>query len=610
MIDRLDRGSLHHGYRTGAFGPQDVVAEVLRRIADRGDDAVWIHLVDPEEVLARAQELAERFPGPDLPALYGLPFAVKDNIDVAGMPTTAACPDFAYLPDRTAPVVQRAIDAGAILVGKANLDQFAAGLSGTRSPYGVVRNPFDPSVIAGGSSSGSAVAVAAGLVSFALGTDTAGSGRVPAGLTGTVGVKPSRGLVSTRGIVPACRSLDCPSVFALTVADGAAVLATVAGPDPADPYSRQHPVPGPEPEPIDPRGLRIGVPAVRDVAADFDGDAEAADAFESALRRMSRLGATLVPTDLAPFLAVGRMLYQGPWLAERGAALGDFISTNPESLHPVTRQVLSGADQVSGTEVFRGLHALASAQLRTRAVWDEVDALLLPTAPTAPTVERLLADPLGANTVLGRYTNFVNLLDLSGVAVPSEVARTGVPIGVTFLGPAGADSFLLGLAQAWQVSLGSRPQERPVGAAPARASRARPTGSDEVLVAVVGAHMAGEPLHDDLLALGGRLHSRVETAPAYRLFALPTSPGALPRPGLVRVEHGGAAIEAEVYRLPVSAVGRLLVGVPAPLGIGSVRLADGSEALGFLCEAAGTVGATDITVHGGWRAFRRSLIPA
>ncbi len=450
MIGSLQRAALHRGYASGELSPVEVVTEVLRRVGARGDDAVWIHRVAPDAVIAAAHDLGRRFPGPERPPLFGLPFAVKDNIDVAGLPTTAACPDFAYVATATAPAVERALEAGAILVGKTNLDQFATGLSGARSPYGVVRNPFDPDVIAGGSSSGSAVAVAAGLVTFALGTDTAGSGRVPAGLTGTVGVKPSRGLVSTRGIVPACRSLDCASVFALSVADGAAVLAVLSGRDAADPFSRDLPTPAAAPPATRLAGARIGVPAGRDVATDFDGDDRAAAAFEASVERVVRAGAEVVAVDLGPFLEVGRMLYQGPWLAERSLALEPLLAHRPESVHPVVRDVLVGATEVRGTDVFRGLHAVAEAQASTAPVWRDIDALLVPTTPTAPTVGRLLADPVAANAMLGRFTTFVNLLDLAGVAVPSVVGDGGVPVGVTFLGPAGTDDALLGLAAAWQ----------------------------------------------------------------------------------------------------------------------------------------------------------------
>lgn len=616
----LQVAALRRGYVSGARTPEQLVREVLAGIAGRGDDGVWIHLVDPGDVLEAARELTHRFPGPQLPPLYGVPFAVKDNIDVAGLPTTAGCPEFAYVATRTAPVVQRLLDAGALLIGKTNLDQFATGLSGTRSPYGIVRNPFDRDVIAGGSSSGSAVAVAAGLVTFALGTDTAGSGRVPAGLTGTVGVKPSRGLASTRGIVPACRSLDCPSVFALSVSDGAAVLAVIAGPESGDPFSRALACPPAVPAEIDFRGLRVGVPAVRDVDSDFDGDRQAAAAFESALQRLSGMGARVVPVDLDPFLEVGAMLYGGPFLAERTADLEGFIAGHRQALHPVIRAVMAGADSISGSDVFRGLHALAQARLRTAGVWDSIDAMMVPTIPTAPTVETMLADPIRANGVLGRYTNFVNLLDLAGIAVPSDVMPGGVPVGVTFLAPAGSDALLLGIGAAWQVAagqpvgiagepldLGDTPEVVPGPGGPA-AEDAGPVGADDVLVAVVGAHLQGEPLNPDLVQLGARLHATLPTAPEYRLYALAGEPGAPARPGLVRVPTGGGSVATEVYRMPVESLGRLVASVPAPLGFGTVRLADGSQVLGFLCEQAGLEGATDITGFGGWREYRAALV--
>jgi allophanate hydrolase len=614
MIGSLQRASLHRGYGEGAFTPADVVAAVHDRIEARGQDNVWIHLVDRASAIAEAEDLARRYAGRDLPPLFGLPFAVKDNVDVAGLPTTAACPDFAYVARESATVVERALAAGAICIGKTNLDQFATGLTGTRSPYGVVRNPFDPDVIAGGSSSGSAVSVAAGLATFAIGTDTAGSGRVPAGLTGTVGVKPTRGLVSTRGIVPACRSLDCPSVFALSVADGAAVLAVVAGQDASDPFSRDLPVPPPVPAPPDLNALRIGVPAH---ALGLDDDAAAA--FEAAVARLGRLGVRVVPVDLRPFMQVGDLLYGGPWVAERLADLEHFVSAHPDALHPVTRQILTGAIAVSGADAFRGMHALAQGRASTAAAWADADVILVPTAPEAPTVEESLADPFGPNARLGRFTNFVNLLDLAAIALPSSMTPAGVPVGVTFLGPAGSDGLLAGLGEVWQRAAGL-----PVGAtgfaleAAADPSAALGTGAarevpadeagadhaDEVLIAVVGAHLAGEPLNPVLFDLGARLHARTRTAQEYRLLALPGLPA---RPGLVRVTEGGGAVDAEVYRMPAASVGPLLAGVPAPLGLGPVRLGDGSSVLGFLCESAGAQGAVDITWSGGWRAYRQSL---
>jgi allophanate hydrolase len=430
-------------YVAGAH-PGEIVDEVLNRIAARGDDHVWISRRPAAELHAAAGRLVRDWPDPRRrPPLFGVPFALKDNIDAAGLPTTAACPGYAYQPERSAPLVERLEAAGALLIGKTNLDQFATGLSGTRSPYGACESPLVPGLISGGSSSGSAVAVAARLVPFAIGTDTAGSGRVPAALTGTVGVKPSRGLVSTLGLVPACASLDCPSVFANSAADGLAVLAVMAGYEPGDPWSRRLPVPAPVPEPV--RRLRVGVP--RDL--EFYGDAAAEKGFAAVLGRLTDLGHQLVDTDLGPFLAAGRLLYGGPWVAERLAAVGDFTDRHPEQVHPVTRQVLSGGRDLTAVDAFRGLHRLQALRAQTRPAWDAMDVLAVPTVPTTFTIAEMTEDPIALNTVLGHYTTFANLLDLAAVAVPAGMTGTGRPHGLTVLAPAGQDARLAGLAAAF-----------------------------------------------------------------------------------------------------------------------------------------------------------------
>jgi allophanate hydrolase len=435
--------ALARRYRAGAQ-PAAVAAEVLARIAARGDDHVWICLRSPDEIRADAGELARRWPDPSArPPLFGVPFAVKDNIDVAGLPTTAACPGYAYLPHRSAPLVSRLLTAGALLIGKTNLDQFATGLSGTRSPYGACESPLLPGLISGGSSSGSAVAVAAGLIPFSIGTDTAGSGRVPAALTGITGLKPSRGLVSTLGIVPACASLDCPSIFATSVADALEVLAVIAGPEPADPWSRPLPVPPAQPPPA--RPLRIGVPA----RPEFYGDTAAAAGFRAAAGRLASLGHQLIETDLGPFLAAGRMLYGGPWLAERLAAVGDFAQQHPDQLHPVTREVLLSGRDFTAADVFRAQYRLRELQLRTAPAWDAMDALAIPTVPTTFTIAEMAAGPIARNTILGHYTTFANLLDLAAVAVPAGITASGRPHGITVLAPAGQDALLAGLAAAF-----------------------------------------------------------------------------------------------------------------------------------------------------------------
>jgi len=609
---RLDLESLSGLYRSGAALPADVAEEVLARIAARGDDHVWITLRPAADLLGDAAELVRRWPDPDTrPPLYGVPFAVKDNVDVAGLPTTAACPAYSYVPERGAPLVERLLAAGALLVGKTNLDQFATGLSGTRSPYGACESPLVPGLISGGSSSGSAVAVAADLVSFTVGTDTAGSGRVPAALTGTVGVKPSRGLVSTLGMVPACASLDCPSVFARSAADGLAVLSVIAAFEPADPWSRVLPVPGPVPARVSP--LRIGVPR----EPEFFGDTAAETAFARAMERLTGLGHRLVPVDLDPFLAAGRLLYEGPWLAERLAAIGDFVTRNPAEIHPVTLKVLSGGGALSAVDAFEGLYRLHALDAETRQAWASMDVLAVPTVPTTFTVAEMLESPIERNTILGHYTTFTNLLDLAGISVPAGRTATGRPHGVTFLGPAGSDGLLAGLGAAFHALTGGpalpvqnpRPTAAPATASTVHAPEARPSTAraSEVkaevevearaVLAVAGAHRSGQPLHGRLTSLGATGLGTALTAPLYRLYALE---GDMPRPGLVRSASGGVAVEVELYELPPSALGVLLTQTAPPLGLGTIELADGRAVHGFLCEPYATEKAPDISHHGNW----------
>ncbi|MFF5244580.1 allophanate hydrolase [Streptosporangium sp. NPDC000095] len=629
---RLDLESLSGLYRSGAALPADVAGEVLARIAARGDDHVWITLRPAADLLGDAAELARRWPDPGTrPPLYGVPFAVKDNVDVAGLPTTAACPAYSYVPERGAPLVERLLAAGALLVGKTNLDQFATGLSGTRSPYGACESPLVPGLISGGSSSGSAVAVAADLVSFAVGTDTAGSGRVPAALTGTVGVKPSRGLVSTLGMVPACASLDCPSVFARSAADGLAVLSAIAAFEPADPWSRVLPVPGPVPTRASP--LRIGVPH----EPEFFGDTAAETAFARAVDRLGGLGHRIVPVDLGPFLAAGRLLYEGPWLAERLAAVGDFVTRNPGEIHPVTLKVLSGGGALSAVDAFEGLYRLRALDAKTREAWASMDVLAVPTVPTTFTVAEMLESPIERNAILGHYTTFTNLLDLAGISVPAGTTTAGRPHGVTFLGPAGSDGLLAGLGATFHALTGGpalpvpdsgsaatsasastvhAPKAGPatvhaskagaeaavgVGAAVEAAARAGAEAQARTVLAVVGAHRSGQPLHGRLLSLGATGLGVALTAPLYRLYAL--EGGEMPLPGLVRSTSGGVAVEVELYELPPSALGILLTQTVSPLGLGTIELADGRAVHGFLCEPYATEKAPDISRHGSWPSY-------
>jgi allophanate hydrolase len=453
MTLSFDFSSLRRAFLERSASPISVAEDVLARIAMAGDDAVWISRV-PDEALRRAAEALERraaVEGQAAMPLYGLPFAVKDNIDVAGLPTTCACPGFAYAPVRSAPCVEQLTAAGALLVGKTNLDQFATGLVGTRSPHGVPRNPFDPAYIPGGSSSGSAVAVSSGLVAFALGTDTAGSGRVPASFNNIVGLKPTRGLVSASGMVPACRTLDCVSVFALTVPDAAAVLEVIRGPDPEDAYSRAAP-PGFVWPAAMPARFRFGVP--RPEQREFFGDSDNAALYEAAIRSLAVLGGAAVTIDLAPFLETAALVYRGAWLAERLAAIDDATGGRREMLLPVTRKIVEGGAAITGADAFRDWHRLADFKRRTRPVWDAIDFLMVPTTGTTYRLAEIEADPVGLNLRLGHYTNFVNLLDLAALAVPAGFRTNGLPAGAMLVAPAFHDPLLAAVGTALHEAAG------------------------------------------------------------------------------------------------------------------------------------------------------------
>jgi len=589
----LDVARLVEAYRSGTLSPAAVIRDVYARVARHAGNPVWISLVPEAEALARAAALESDPRARTLP-LYGVPFAVKDNIDVAGMPTTAACPAAAYVPGESATAVRRLLDAGAILVGKTNLDQFATGLVGVRSPYGAVRNAFDPAYVSGGSSSGSAVAVAAGMVGFALGTDTAGSGRVPAAFNNIVGLKPTRGLVSTLGVVPACRSLDCVSVFALTSDDARAVLDVLDAPDAGDDFSRADRVPRPAPA----QPLRVGVPSR--AMLEFFGDRDAERLFREAVARAQAMGHAIVEVDLAPFLEAAALLYGGPWVAERYAAVRDWIEKQPDALLPVTRAVIGAARGFSATDVFEAMYRLAALKRRTAGAWERIDVLLLPTAGTIYTLAELDADPIGPNSNLGRYTNFVNLLDLSAIALPAGFREDGLPFGITFVAPALHDRFLCRLGRQWQEALAlplGATGEMPSPVAPAKADVAEP---GTVHLAVVGAHLTGQPLNRELVERGAQLVRACRTASAYRLYALANTQPA--KPGLVRDASGGA-IEVEVWAMPTERFGSFVAGIPAPLGIGTLELEDGSFVKGFICEAHAIAGARDISEFGGWRAY-------
>jgi allophanate hydrolase len=580
-------GALADLYRSGSLKPADVIADVYSRIAGQGNDHVWIHLVPERDALEEARALSD----PSLP-LYGIPFAVKDNIDVGGMPTTAACPAFRHQAPRTATVVEKLTETGAILIGKTNMDQFATGLAGTRSPFGIPRNPFDSNYIPGGSSSGSAVAVASGLVSFAVGTDTAGSGRVPAAFNNIVGLKPTRGLFSTRGVVPACRTLDCVSVFALTCDDAATVARVLAAYDPEDPFSRRDlsevsfavEAPG---------SFRFGIPDSE--ALECFGNANTPALFQQAAGHMEDIGGTAVTIDFGPLREVACLMYQGPWVAERMAALSSFFDRHAEDMHPVTRTIVEGAKRYSAVDAFEAGYRLAELKRLTEPMWSTVDILLLPTAGTCFTIEEVFREPLMRNTELGYYTNFVNLLDLCATAVPSGFWPSGIPFGVTLAAPAGQDGFVLGIADRLH-----RVKPLPMGATGIPVPGVRPA-KDHVILAVVGAHLRGLPLNAQLLDRRSRFVRQCRTAPAYRLYELQ---GSVPRkPGLVRVLDCGVAIDVELWEMPIEKFGDFVEGIPPPLSIGTILLENGESTKGFLCEPTALPGAHDISHYGGWRRF-------
>jgi allophanate hydrolase len=588
----IDIRGLHAAYARG-LDPALVIDRVFEAIARADDPGIFISLTDRKAARKAAHKLGRFDPAKPL---WGIPFAVKDNIDAAGLPTTAACPAFAYTPKVSATVVERALAAGALLIGKTNLDQFATGLVGVRTPYPAPKNVFDPTIVPGGSSSGSAVAVALGLVPFALGTDTAGSGRVPAGLNNIIGLKPSVGAVSTKGVVPACSTLDCVSVFAGTVDEAWTVYEVIAGKDEGDPFSR--PITLGRLGPVPPRSV-IGIPRPADQK--FFGDAAARAAWRASLKILKGLGADLVEINMTPFNEVAALLYEGPWVAERYAALRPFLAKHAREMHPVTRRIIEKAKAFSAADTFAGLYRLEALKRVTEPVWRGIDALAVPTVPCAPTLREVDADPIGPNSRLGTYTNFVNLLDLAAIAVPGPMRKDGRACGITLIGPRGRDAALANLARLFHAAAAAtvgatgRPL-MPVETLPAAA----PAGTLELTV--VGAHLSGMALNHELRSAGGIFLRAVATEPSYELYALPGGPPE--RPGLVRVSSGrGHAIATEVWALPAEAFGRFVAGIPAPLGIGTLLLADGSRPKGFLCEGEAIGAAKHISAYGGWRGY-------
>jgi allophanate hydrolase len=597
----LDIARLRAAYADGSATPRSVIEQVLARIAAAGDDAIWISRRPDAELLAQADALTERGADSVRLPLYGIPFAVKDNVDVAGLPTTAACPAFEYHPDRSSPVVEQLIAAGAIIIGKTNLDQFATGLVGVRSPYGVPRNSFDPTMVPGGSSSGSAVAVARGLVSFALGTDTAGSGRVPAAFNNLVGLKPTRGLMSNRGMVPACRSLDCFSVFALTVPDALLVLDVGAGFDAQDAYSRPAPAgfrPGLRPTPA---SFTFAVPRQADLQ--FFGDAEAEALFAASVAGAEALGGHKKEIDFSPWVETANLLY-GHWTAERTAAIGPLLATEPDVLHPVTRAVIEKGLAASAVDLFRAQYRLQELVQIISPIWREVDFLLVPTTGTAFSLADLEAEPIARNSDLGTYTNFTNLLDLAAIAVPGGFKKSGFPVGISLVGPAWHDGLLASFGQRMHDAMGGPLGATGIAQPSFAVSEAAGIIHPRVELAVFGAHLTGQALNPQLKALGGRFVRGCVTAPRYRMIAIP---GRIPRPGLVDIGESGTTVRGEIWSLPADALGAFLASITAPLGLGQVKLAAGEMALGFICEGGQMASeAEDVSQFGYWPAYLQS----
>ena len=564
-------------YRAGTKNPVDLIAGIFAAVRADGLRPVWISLADEARALQRAAAVDPLLP------LAGVPFAVKDNIDVAGLPTTAACPSFAYTPQRSASVVTRLEEAGAILIGKTNLDQFATGLVGVRSPYGACSSVFDDRYISGGSSSGSAVAVAEGRCAFSLGTDTAGSGRVPAAFNNMVGLKPTRGVLSAAGVVPACRSLDCVSILASTPAAASLVWQLARGTDDGDPFSRAWDE-GRGAAPWAGSAFRFGVP--RSGELEFFGDDGAEALFRAAVDRLIATGGTPVAIDFGPFREAAGLLYAGPWVAERFAAVGEFLSQPHSDVHPIVRDIILGGARPSAADAFRGVYRLQELRHAAAQQWARMDVLLLPTTGTIYTHDEIEADPIRLNSNLGHYTNFVNLMDLAAIALPAGFRANGLPFGVSLIGPAFSDAGLSALAERFATFDAAAPLDAP----------------GCVAVAVVGAHLAGQPLNSQLTERGARLALSCRTSPEYQLFALAdTTP---PKPGLVRTPgYAGPGIEIEVWLVPDDRFGGFVAAVPPPLAIGSVRLDSGAWVKGFVCEPAALAGAREITSFGGWRNY-------
>lgn len=596
MLDNLPftLSALHQAYATGTH-PVEVIDEVFARLGRIDDPNIFIHLCDPDRIREAAEALGSYDPSRPL---WGIPFAVKDNIDVAGIETTAGCPAYAYTPTQDAFVVAKLRAAGALVIGKTNLDQFATGLVGVRTPYGAPLNSIDPAIVPGGSSGGSGVVVGHGAVTFSLGTDTAGSGRVPAALNNIVGLKPTLGTLSASGVVPACRTLDTISIFAMTVDDAYAAFAVAEGYDPDDAYSKKYAhqsLSAPTTMP------RVGIPNANSIK--FFGDNAQQAAFERDVSVLSQTGAQIVEIDFAPLYAIAAMLYQGAWVAERHTVIAELLSKDANAVFPVTRQIIEAAETMSADDAFMGLYRLAELKREAEPLLADLDLLCVPTIPTFATVAELDADPVGPNNTLGTYTNFVNLMDMCGIAVPTAPRTDGRPGSVTILAAAGQDAQVAAVARQFEKDC---PRKMGATSYPLAAPAALPAAAEDTIdLAVCGAHMTGLPLNAQLTDLGAQFKQATKTAPNYRFYALAGGPPA--RPGLVRsLQSHSASIKVEIWSLPKTALGHFMSGIPAPLSIGTVELADGAQVKGFLCEASATADAEEITHLGDWRTFLAS----
>ena len=588
-------------YQSGDLTPQQYLEPLMKAIRQESNDPAWISVASVQNIEKQLEHLDQLLSNKSIAnlPLYGVPFAIKDNIDAAGWATTVACPDFAFNPPKNATAVEKLINAGAILVGKTNLDQFATGLVGTRSPYGAVPNTFNPSYVSGGSSSGSASVVARGLVCFSLGTDTAGSGRIPAAFNNLVGTKPTPGLVSTEGVFPACKSIDCISIMTLTAADADIVLNVMKSTD-FDRENESQFHPKPRPLYSFPKPIRIGLP----ISCQFLDDGQYQIAFTKAVENAKGLDLEFVAVDIDPFIKAGKLLYEGPWVSERFAVTEDFLKSNPHSFDTSVKQIIESGASYTAAQGFRAIYQLKELEIEAKKAWATCDVIMVPSAPNHPTMEDLKNHPISKNSELGMYTNYVNLMRLCAVAVPAGFTDQGLPFGVTFIAQEGSDNALLKLASQWQILFGL-----PLGKSNTKGSLNEllidPSKNDTMEIAVVGAHLQGMPLHSQLTDRRARLIKSCKSSKSYKLFALAnTTP---PKPGLIKAKSNGFAIDLEIYEMPISEVGSFLDLIPAPLGLGNIELEDGSWVKGFICEPYAIDGSKDISDLGGWRSYIKQL---